>query len=44
VLCKRGGKGKAEATNYFCCCCGSTGNTFKRMTENKNRPARPAGH
>jgi hypothetical protein len=30
VLCKTGGKGKAELTNYFCCCCGGGGkNTFK---------------
>jgi hypothetical protein len=31
VLCKRGGAGNAELTNYFCCCCGSTGNSFKRV-------------
>ena len=31
VMCKTGGKGKPELTNYFCCCCGGggAGNTFK---------------
>lgn len=35
VLCKRGGAGEPELTNYFCCCCGSTGNTFKRVEAKK---------
>jgi hypothetical protein len=50
VECKKGGKGKPELTNYFCCCCGAAGNSYRRVPQKgaivgpeKGTPA-PTGH
>jgi hypothetical protein len=42
VLCKQGGSAKAAPTSYACCCCGTSGNSFKFLAQ-KKYPGETAG-